>query len=169
MRDLLDRAMRVYETPNGKRMIRYTLVSVISTAFSLALIAVVFGVLRLWSEVPSVIFANVVASVPAYYLNRKWAWGKSGKSHLVKEVLPFWLASLAALALSTYTAAWARDYSRDHQLHHFAATVVVMVASLAAYGFLWIGKFLIFNQLFKHVHVHAHEVGTVDQVELVES
>jgi putative flippase GtrA len=166
MRDLLDSAMRVYETPNGKRMFRYTMVSVISTAFSLGLLALVFGILHLWSEVPSAIFANAVATVPSYYLNRKWAWGKSGKSHLVKEVLPFWAASFAGLVLSTFAAAWARDFSRDHQLHHFAATVVVMAASLTAYGLLWIGKFLIFNQLFRHVH--AHEGPEAAEVELVE-
>jgi len=168
MRALFDRALRAYETPNGKKMFRYTMVSVISTGVSLAILALVFGVLHLWSEVPSAIFANSVAAVPSYYLNRKWAWGKSGRSHLVKEVLPFWVASVVGLLASTFAAAWARDFSRDHQLHHFGATVVVMGASLFAYGVLWIGKFLIFNRLFRHVHVHAHATEHATEVELVE-
>lgn len=165
MRELIDRAWRAYETPNGKKMFRYTMVSVISTAFSLCLLAVVFGLLHLWSEVPSAIFANTVATIPSYYLNRKWAWGKSGKSHLMKEVLPFWAASFAGLVLSSFAAAWARDFSRDHHLHHFGATVVVMVASLTAYGLLWIGKFLLFNQLFRHAHVHHREGAEVELAE----
>jgi len=106
----------LYATPHGTRMFRYTMVSVITTAFSLGLLALVYGVLHLWSEVPSAIFANAVATAPSYYLNRKSAWGKSGKSHLSKEVLPFWAASCAGLVLSTFAAAWARDFSRNHQL-----------------------------------------------------
>jgi len=169
MPGLVERAVAVYETPNGKRMFRYTMVSVISTVCSVGLLALSFGVLHLWSEVPCAIFANTVATVPSYYLNRRWAWGKSGRSHLVKEVAPFWAASFAGLVFSTLAAAWARGFSQDHQLHHFGATVVVMAASLTAYGLLWIGKFLLFNQLFRHVHGHQEVGGGAEvEVELVE-
>lgn len=154
--------MRAYETPTGRKMFRFTLVSIISTAVSLSVLFLVFGVLHLWSQVPSAIFANAVATVPSYYLNRKWAWGKSGRSHLFKEVLPFWATSFAGLVLAAGAAAAARDFTNSHQLHHFGATVVVLGANFAAYGVLWIGKFLIFNRLFRHSHDHA-------EVELVES
>ncbi len=40
------------------------MVSVISTAVSLIVIAIVYGGLQLWSEVPSTIFGNAVATVP---------------------------------------------------------------------------------------------------------
>jgi len=162
MRELIDRAVAAYQTPTGRKMFRYTMVSVVSTAVSLGILALVFGVLHLWSEVPSAIFANAVATVPSYYLNRKWAWGKSGRSHLFKEVLPFWAASFAGLVASTLAASWARDFSDTHQLHHFGRTVVVLGANFTAYGVLWIGKFLIFNRLFRHSHDEA-------EAELVES
>ena len=145
-----ERLWRVYQTPSGKKMFRYTMVSVVSTAVSLGILGLVFGVVHLWSEVPSAIFANAVATVPSYYLNRRWAWGKSGRSHLVKEVLPFWLVSFAGLALSTWAASLAHGFSDSHHLHHFGHTVVVLGANLAAYGVLWVGKFLLFEQLFRH-------------------
>jgi putative flippase GtrA len=145
-----ERLRRVYQTPSGKKMVRYTMVSVVSTIVSLGVLGLVFGVAHLWSEVPSAVFANAVATVPSYYLNRRWAWGKAGRSHLVKEVLPFWLVSFAGLALSTWAAAMARDFSDSHNLHHFGHTVVVLGANLAAYGVLWVGKFLLFEQLFRH-------------------
>ena len=125
------------------------MVSVVSTIVSFGTLGLVFGVLHLWSEVPSAIFANAVGTVPSYYLNRKWAWGKSGRSHLVKEVLPFWAASLAGLVLSTFAAAWARDFTSSHHLRHLGATVIVLAANVGAYGVQWIGKFLIFNRLFR--------------------
>lgn len=145
-----ERLVAFYQTPSGKKMIRYMLVSVVSTAVSLGVLGLVFGVVHLWSEVPSAVFANAVATVPSYYLNRQWAWGKTGRSHMVKEVLPFWLASFAGLALSTGAAALAHDFSVSHHLHHLGRTVVVLGANLVAYGLLWIGKFLLFNQLFRH-------------------
>lgn len=156
--DSLARLVRLYETPAGKKMFRYTMVSVVSTAVSLGVLGIVFGVAHLWSEVPSAIFANAVATVPSYYLNRRWAWGKSGRSHMVKEVLPFWLASFAGLALSTVAAAVAHNFSNSHHLHHFGQTVIVLGANFGAYGVLWIGKFMLFNRLFRH-HPHAPRVA----------
>lgn len=146
----LERLIGIYQTPSGRKMVRYTMVSVVSTAVSLGLLGIVFGVVHLWSEVPSAIFANAVATIPSYYLNRQWAWGKTGRSHLVKEVLPFWLASFAGLALSTGAAALAHNFSASHHFHHLGRTVIVLGANLVAYGVLWIGKFLLFNRLFRH-------------------
>ncbi len=155
IRGRYDRALRAYRTPTGKKLARYTMVSVISASVSFGVLFFVFGVLHLWSQVPSVVFANTVASVPSYYLNRKWTWGKSGRSHLLKEVLPFWATSLAGLVLSTFAAAWARTFTVDHSLHHVAATALVLAANVLAFGSLWIGKFLIFNRLFRHPHDSA--------------
>jgi len=163
----IERLIRLYHTPSGKRMFRYTMVSVVSTVVSLGVLGIVFGVAHLWSEVPSAVFANAVATVPSYYLNRRWAWGKSGRSHLVKEVLPFWLASFAGLALSTLAAAGAHSFSTSHNLHHFGSTVIVLGANLAAYGILWVGKFILFNRLFRH-HAVESPSGEVSVAEVGE-
>lgn len=151
------RAQRVYQNPSGKKIIRYTMVSVVSTAVSLGTLGIVFGVLHLWSEVPSAVFANVVATPPSYYLNRKWAWGKSGKSHVFKEVVPFWVASFVGLALSTWAAAMARDFSNSHHFHHLGHTVIVLGGNLGAYGVLWVLKFLLFQFLFRQAPLPAED------------
>src|SRR3974390_2888588 len=102
---------RSYHPPTGRKLVRYTMVSVISATVSFATLFIVFGVLHLWTQVPSVIFANPVASVPSYVLNRKWTWGKSGRSHLMKEVIPFWTTSLIGMALAILAAAWAHQFT----------------------------------------------------------
>ena len=158
MRDALLRLWRLYHTPEGKKLFRYTMVSVVSTAVSFAVLTLVYGVLRVWTEVPSTIFANAVATVPSYYLNRTWAWGKSGRSRLFKEVVPFWVMSAVGIALSTVTAGFARHESIQHHLHHLGSTVLVDGANLAAFGILWVAKFMIFNRLFHHHPVHEAEV-----------
>jgi putative flippase GtrA len=149
------RLWRLYHTPTGRKMFRYATVSVISTAVSFSVLGIVFGVFRLWSEVPSTVFANLVASVPAYYLNRTWSWGKSGRSHVFKEVVPFWTMTAIGITMSIGTASLARHLSNVYDLHHFGRTVVVEGANTAAFAVLWIVKFLVFNRLF-HVDPIAH-------------
>ena len=158
LRDLVLRLLRLYQTPHGKKLFRYTMVSVISTIVSVGTLAIIYGALRLWSEVPSTVAANMVATIPSYYLNRNWAWGKSGRSHVTREVLPFWAMAVSGIVFSIFTASEARHVSEMHHLHHFGRTVLVLGANLAAFGILWVLKFLVFNKLF---HVHP-----VDDIEL---
>jgi putative flippase GtrA len=157
MVDALVRLWRLYHTPTGKKLVRYAMVSVISTILSFSVLLLVYGVLRLWTEVPSTVFANMVASVPAYYLNRSWSWGKTGRSHLWREVVPFWAMSVTGIALSVLTASEARHLSDVHQLHHFGRTILVLGANTGAFAILWVAKFLIFNRLF-----HQHPVAELE-------
>jgi putative flippase GtrA len=141
---------RLRKTPEGKKMFRYTMVSVISTGVSFATLALVYGVFKVWTEVPSTLFANVVATVPSYYLNRNWAWGKSGRSHLRREVLPFWGLSIVGILLSILTSSAARSFGIHHFNHdHLARTVLVEGMNLFAFALLWVAKFLVFQRLFR--------------------
>ena len=129
---------------------RYSMVSVISVIVSQVLLLIAFGLLH-WSARTSNIWAVCLSAIPSYYLNRRWAWGKTSRSHLIKEVLPFWVLALIGLAFST----WAADYAESHAdaitSSHLLTTIIVMAASLAAFGVLWVGKFAIFNKvLFAH-------------------
>lgn len=147
--------LRARMSPGGKKAIKYTLVSVISVMVSLIAFVLLNGVIKL-AAVPSNILAVTAGGVPSYWLNRRWAWGKSGRSHLWKEVLPFWTLAFAGLALSTWWVALAEDWGMDHLDSHALRTVCNAAANLAAFGVLWIGKFVIFNKLMFVDH-HAPE------------
>ena len=149
MSDLAVRLWAWLHTREGKKIFRYTMTSVISTGVSLLVLAVVFGALRLWSEVPSTVFANVVAAFPSYWLNRKWAWGKSGRSHLVKEVLPFWSLALASIAFSMVGASVARFLGTTWHLHHLEQTVLVLFANVMSFAIFWVIKLVVFNHTFR--------------------
>lgn len=152
MSDLVIAVWDWLHTREGKKIFRYTMTSVITTGVSLFVLGIVFGVLRLWSEVPSTVFANVVAAFPSYWLNRKWAWGKGGRSHLVKEVLPFWIMSAASIAFSTVGASVARYLGARWELpqhHHFELTLLVLAANVLSFGIFWILKLMVFNRTFK--------------------
>lgn len=161
LRETIVRLWRLYNTPHGKKLFRYTMVSVVSTAVSLGVLGIVFGILRLWSEVPDTLLANMVATIPSYYLNRNWAWGKSGRSHLTREVVPFWAMAVTGILFSIFTSSEAQHVANVHHLHHLGRTVLVMGANFAAFGILWVLKFLVFNKLF---HVHPTEDAELEPV-----
>ena len=151
VKDALLRLWALSRTPQGLKVIRYTMVSVISALTSLVMLVLIFGVLRLWGEVVSTLVANVIAGVPSYYLNRRWVWGKGGRSHLWREVLPFWVMSITGIGFALVTSTLAHNFAVSHHLQHLARTVLVVGANIAAFGILWFLKFLILNRLFAEI------------------
>ncbi len=148
---LLDRLQALYDwlhTHQGRKIFRYSMVSVISSAVSLFAIFVVYGVLHVWGEVESTVFGNVLATFPSYWLNRRWAWGKNGRSHVLKEVVPFWVMAAASIAFSILWAALARHVSIKYDLGHWETTVVVLAANVMSFAVFWVLKLLLFNRLF---------------------
>ena len=150
----------LYHTPQGKKVFRYGAVSAVSAVIAFSLLAFVYGVYPQWTEVPSALFSNIVATIPNYFLNRRWVWGKTGRSHLWREIVPFWAMSITGIVLALWTASLARQFSDAHDLTHLARTVVIVGANTAAFGILWILKFLILNRLFQTIPVADEESGT---------
>jgi putative flippase GtrA len=142
----------------GRKPILYSLVSVIAVATSqitLVLCHAVFGL----SAVPANVIAVSVGTVPSYELNRSWVWGKKGKSHLWKEVVPFWALAFLGLALSTVTVAIVERYNDS--------TLAISAANLGAFGFLWVGKFLLLHYvLFKDHGAVAEDDPEDDQTDV---
>jgi putative flippase GtrA len=120
-------------------------VSVLCVVVSQSVLLVTFGVLRLGSAVTCNIIATAVAAIPSYYLNRRWAWGKRGRSHLFREVIPFWVLAFVGLALSLWMVSLAQHEATRFAASHLQTVVLVNVAALFAFGIVWIGKFVIFN------------------------
>ena len=141
-------------------MVRYGLVSVVSAVIAFTILTLVYGVLQLWSEVPSALFSNILATFPNYYLNRRWVWGKSGGSHLWREVVPFLGHVDHRNRARPPHGVAPHNFSDAHDLSHVARTVVIVGANTAAFGILWILKFLILNRLFRSLPVDG-ETGSL--------
>ena len=127
------------------------MVSVISVVVSQIVLAIMFGVFH-WTARSANILATAVGTVPSYELNRKWAWGKKGRGHFWKEVVPFWTLAFIGLAFSTWSADFAESHVENTDLSHGVQTIVVALGALAAWGFLWIGKFIFFNKVLFRTH-----------------
>jgi putative flippase GtrA len=162
MRGFLLRLVHLWErrhTPEGKKLIRYSMVSVVSTIVSFVALAIIFGVAHWFGVIESTVIANVIATIPSYFLNRMWVWGKGGRSHLVKEVIPFWVMSAAGIVVSIGGAAVARHIGESFHLSHFGLTVVVLAANVVSFGLFWVLKFMLYNRLF-----HVHPVEELDDL-----
>src|SRR5438309_2618057 len=83
------------------RLARYAGVSVIASAVGFTVLGVLVGLFHApagWSNVT----ATLVAAVPSFELNRRWAWQRRGGKATSRQVVPFFAMTLSGLALSTY-------------------------------------------------------------------
>jgi putative flippase GtrA len=89
----------------------------------------------------------VTSTPPAFQLNRRWAWGRTGKSHLHTEVVPFWGFSLLGWAASSVAVHRVVGALRHTHMSHAGRTASMMVASLLAYGLIWGLRFVVLDRL----------------------
>lgn len=139
-------AIRWAHSPLATRLLRYSAVSVVSLVLSEGFLVAFNGGLG-WGGALSSTAATGLATVPAYFLNRHWVWSQSGRSHLWKEVVPFW-------AIAVFGWAWATAWIAltDHLIHSRRvgspiSVFLIAATYLVAYGVLWVAKFVVFNRV----------------------
>src|SRR5487761_2139295 len=132
-------------THEGRKSLRCTSISVLYGFH------IVKGVI--WATV----LGNLVATLPSYYLNRSWTWGKRGRSHFRKEIVPFWLMSFAGIGVSMIGAAWARHEVKSLHWAHLTSTALVSFTNLFSFGLFWVLKIMVFNRIF-----HDHTLDEMD-------
>jgi putative flippase GtrA len=123
---------------HGAKALRYCGVSAVNVLTGVSTMAFFHGVLH-WSGVSSNLMAWSVSTAPAYLLSRAWVWQQSGSHRLSGEVVPFWVMALAGLLLSTFVVNLV-DQRTDR-------TSLVLVALLAAYGVVWVAKYVILDKV----------------------
>jgi putative flippase GtrA len=131
-----------------RRMSRCLVVSVGTTLLS----AAVLVALALGAGVPAG-SANVVAVccgiAPSYFANRQWVWGRAGRSDLAREILPFWLLSLAGLVASTIAVAVVASAAAGWSTS--ARAIAFPVANLSVFGALWLVQFALLDKVLFRV------------------
>lgn len=132
------------QTATGRKLLRYGVASVVNVVVAQLVLAWAFGVLH-WTAREAAVLAAVVAAGPAYWLARNWVWGRSGRSHLVKEVLPFWGMALLGLALTTWVAGVAESVGSDVTDSRLGQTMILMGAIFAISGVIWAVRFVVLN------------------------
>jgi putative flippase GtrA len=150
----------VLQRPGIRKLVKYSMVSLISVVVSQVVQFSSFFFTH--NGVLSSIMAVAAGTIPSYELNRRWTWRKSGPSHLWREIVPFWVMSFVGLVFSTLCVYLAEQWAGERDFGKAKTALLLNLASLAAFGILWVGKFLIINHLLFH-----HKVGEVtDEDEL---
>lgn len=141
----------------GRKLIRFTAVSVVSTTVSVVVIALVYGLKIIKGEVEATLIGNIIGAIPSYSLNRRWTWGKTGPSHVRKELLPFWIMAVLGIAFSMVGASYAKHLVHTHLWSHLFNTGIVDAANLMSFAVFWVLKLMVFNRIF-----HVSEVLEID-------
>ncbi|MEI8126470.1 MAG: GtrA family protein [Actinomycetota bacterium] len=158
MRHRITELLAWSKTHDGKKVLRFTAVSGVSTLVSFSFIFLAYSTRMIKGEVAATVFGNLVATLPSYYLNRRWTWGKQGKSHLRKEIVPFWSMSLLGITFSILLAYVAKGVVHHHHWHILINTVIVVGANLLSFGIFWLLKLKVFNRIF-----HVNELAEMDE------
>lgn len=133
-------------TPGGQKALRYMAVSAITVAVSQVALFTLYAGMH-WTARSSNVLACIIGGVPSYYLNRRWTWGKTGPSHFLKELVPFWALAFIGLVFSTWTATFAETWAHDLVDSRLAQAMIINAAVIGAFGVLWVVKFVIFNKV----------------------
>jgi len=131
-------------TAGARKAVRYLMVSVLNVVLGEAVLGLSYLVLH-WSALTAAVVAVSVSTVPAYFLNRTWVWGRTGRSHLMKEVIPFWALAAVYLVLSVGAAQAAEAAATGLTASRPLQTVIIMSAILIASGLLWLIRFFVLN------------------------
>lgn len=130
-------------TDAGKRAIRYSATSLISVGITQVLIVIFLNGFAM-SEIRSNLSATMLTSIPSFALNKYWVWGKRGRAHMRREVLPFWAFTVAGWALSSGAVAAVSHVGEPQSV---TRTLSVMAASVFGFGLLWILKYLFLDKI----------------------
>jgi putative flippase GtrA len=146
MASLTSRARDFRQTDHFGRLWKYASVSIISTGVTQVVLFLGYHVWTIGTAMECNVLATACASVPAYYLNRNWTWGKSGRSNIWREVVPFWSISFIGLVLST-VAVGVAAHNADRISHgSLERALIVNGANLLTYAFIWTGRYMVFNR-----------------------
>ena len=128
------------------KLLRYFTGSVVATVCSEVVFVLLYGVLgtgTTWSSTLS----WLAGAVPNFWLNRNWAWQRTGRPSLRGEVLPYAAIVLFTLLLATLAThgadAWLRDRVSDS-----LRVVLVAVVFLAVYVVVFVLRFVLLDRLF---------------------
>jgi putative flippase GtrA len=146
MASLRSRVVAFRRSQHFKRMWKFLSVSIISTIITQVVLFLTYHVWGYFSAMECNVIATCCSTFPAYYLNRTWTWGKTGKSHVWREVVPFWTIAFIGLVLSTVAVGVAAHNADRISDSKDVRTAFVQLANLVTYGFIWVGRYTIFNR-----------------------
>jgi putative flippase GtrA len=141
-----NRLRALVATPRRRTAMRYCLLSLVNVAVGQILLAILFGVLG-WTAVRSNVTATAIALAPAFWASKRFVWQEVGRSHVVREIVPFCSLAFLGLVLSTWFAALAQTAATELASSRSVQTLIVMGGVGLGFGIVWVLRFLVLDRL----------------------
>ncbi len=126
------------------KLTRYAIGSVVALATSVAVFALLLAIGV--GTTPDSVLAFLAGALPNWALNRRWAWQRSGKMDLRREVVGYTAISLIALAASSAGTGSVDTLLRHHYAHQHALRVtLVTLTYVAVQALLFVAKFIAYD------------------------
>jgi putative flippase GtrA len=125
------------------RLVRYAATSMVAFAVSEATLLILYGSGVLDATVAACV-ANLVGTVPSYFMSRYWIWRDASRSRVGRQVVLYWSTSIACIAgTSLATGAIANLVPTGHRFHLAIVGIGFLVVSVT----FWLAKFVIYQRL----------------------
>ena len=132
----------------GRKQLRYAGVSVVFVSLGQGLIQL-FG---LWMSFTAASLLNAaILTLPNFFANKRLVWRVTSKDNQRTQILIFWVAAMLGVTFATGLTFLAEQLTTDSS--DLIKRGAVIVAQLAGFGIVWVGRFLILDKwLFKLAH-----------------
>jgi putative flippase GtrA len=140
------------------KLLRYFTGSVVATVCSEVVFVVLYGLLGMgttWSSVLS----WLAGAVPNFWLNRNWAWQRTGRPSLRREVLPYAAIIVTTLVLATLLTHVADVWLHDQGVSSSVRVIVVATVFLGTYVVVFALRFFLLERLFTRLHLREATEG----------
>jgi putative flippase GtrA len=137
------------------KLLRYFTGSVVATVCSEVVFVLLYGVLGVgttWSSVVS----WLAGAVPNFWLNRNWAWQRTGRPSLRGEVLPYAAIIGLTLVLATVATHGADVWLQGQDVSESLRVVLVAAVFLSVYVVVFVLRYVLLERLFGGPQ-HPHE------------
>ncbi len=137
----------------GPKLLRYLGGSLVATVCSEVTFVLLYGPVHVGTTSASLL-GWLAGAVPNYWLNRRWAWQRTGRPRFRTELLPYITIVLMTLLLATGIT-----HLLDDWLHHLGTTpslrvALVAIAYLGVYVVMFALRFVLLDRLFERVAEH---------------
>ena len=124
-------------TTRGK-LNRYTAVSIVAALANVIFYSSLLSFTDLHPTIANFTSALMVA-LPTFFVNRRWSWNVQRTHSVKREVLPYYLFTVANVTIST-TVAW-------FLANAGASNPMLVAATVAVYTTTWVLRFLFLDRI----------------------
>jgi putative flippase GtrA len=131
-------------SPLAVKITRYAVGSLVALGTSIVVFAALF-VAGAGTTACS-ICAFFAGAIPNWILNRRWAWERSGRVEIAREVVGYGLVSMLAVLASSLATGWAAEQVRNLPAHHGIRVALVTAAYVLVQAVLFLAKFVVYDR-----------------------